>query len=341
MGSRTIAAVTCLVLLAGVSIARSQQPTNFFRNKQITLYIGYAVGGGYDIYCRLLAAHLGKHLPGNPTIVTRNEPGAGSIKLANELFNTLPKDGTALGMIGEALIISQVLGDPAAKFRARDFTWIGRISNSDPVLVTRPDSGVATIQDAMAKEVSIGIPGAGSATGMVLTVVNKLLRTKFKLILGYQGSGQIRLAVERGEVDGSASVLWRFDKSWIRQNKLNVLYRTSLEPNPDLVGVPALPELGRNEDERRLLTFFSSYTMIGRSIIAPPEVPQDRVDILRAAFDATMEDPAFINDTKRVNIDLATLPGKQLAELVGKAADLDATLLARARELYDAAAETK
>jgi tripartite-type tricarboxylate transporter receptor subunit TctC len=329
------------VLVAGASTARAQQTTNFFRNNQITLYIGYAAGGGYDIYCRLLAAHLGKHLPGNPTVVTRNEPGAGSIKLANELFTALPKDGTALGMIGEALVISQVLGDPAAKFRARDFTWIGRISDSDPVLVTRPDSGVATIQQAMNKEVSIGIPGAGSATALVLTVVNKLLETKFKLILGYEGSGQIRLAVERGEVDGSASVLWRFDKSWIRNNKLNVVYRTSLEPNPDLSGVPALPELGRNEDERRLLTFFASYTTIGRSIIAPPEVPQDRVDILRAAFDATMQDPAFIDDAKRANVDLATLPGKRLAELVGKAADLDANLLARARELRGPAAETK
>jgi tripartite-type tricarboxylate transporter receptor subunit TctC len=329
------------MLLATVSVARAQQPTDFFRNKQITLYIGYAVGGGYDIYCRLLAQHLGKHLPGNPAVVPKNEPGAGSIKLANELFNSFPKDGTALGMIGEALVISQVLGDPSAKFRASDFTWIGRISNSDPVLVTRPASGVATIQDAMNKEASIGIPGAGSATGMVLAVVNKLLGTKFKLVSGYEGSGQIRLAVERGEMDGAASVLWRFDRNWIRANKLNVVYRTSPEAAPDLVGVPALSELGRNEDERRLLTFFTSYTTIGRSIIGPPGIPQDRVDILRAGFDATMQDPAFIEDAKRANIDLATLPGQRLAELVGKAADLDANLLARARDLNPAAAETK
>ncbi len=340
MRSRITAAVTCLVLLAGASIAHSQQPPNF-RNNQITLYIGYAAGGGYDIYCRLLAAHLGKHLPGNPAIVTKNEPGAGSIKLANELFSTLPKDGTALGMIGEALVISQVLGDPATKFRAREFTWIGRISNSDPVLVTRPDSGVATIQDAMNKEASIGVPGAGSATGLVLTVVNKLMGTKFKLISGYEGSGQIRLAVERGELDGAASVLWRFDRNWVRNNKLTVVYRTSPEAAPDLVGVPALSDLGRNEDERRLLTFFTSYTTIGRSIIAPPGIPQDRVDILRAAFDKTMADQAFIDDAKKANIDLAPLSGKQLAELVGKAADLDATLLARARELRGVTAEAK
>jgi len=273
----------CAALLASAALLGFAAPARA-QSGPITVYIGYGPGGGYDLYCRLFAAHLGRHLPGNPAVVPRNEPGAGSFKLANELYNVLPRDGSALGMIGEVLVINQVLGDPAAKFDAGKFTWIGRFADSDPVLVTRPDSGIATVKDALAKEAIIGVPGAGSATALIATSVNNLLGTKFKLISGYEGSAQIKLAVERGEVQGSSSTLWRVDKGWIRANRLNVVYQVTLDAAPDIPQVPTVVSLARSAEEKALLNFFSSYTIIGRSILAPPGVPPERVARLRAAF---------------------------------------------------------
>jgi tripartite-type tricarboxylate transporter receptor subunit TctC len=299
----------------------------------ITLYIGYGPGGGYDVYCRLFAAHLGRHLPGNPAVVPRNEPGAGSYKLANELYNIFPKDGTALGMIGESLVIQQALGDPAAKFDAGKFAWIGRFADSDPVMVTRPDSGIVTIEDARNKETIVGVPGAGSATALIATVVNSVLGTRFKLISGYDGSAQIKLAVERGEVQGTSSTLWPFDEAWVRANKMNIVYQTTLEPVAGLENTPTVVSLGRSEEERALLRFFAAYTTIGRSILAPPGLSPERVAALRAAFDATVADPAFIADAAKQNLYISVMPGTKLQALVEQTVNLKGPLLEKAKIL--------
>jgi tripartite-type tricarboxylate transporter receptor subunit TctC len=316
---------------AAVATAVAEPESDFFRSHTITLYIGYGPGGGYDLYSRLFASHLGRHLPGNPGVVARNLPGAGSLKLANELYNVLPKDGTALGMIGEVLVINQVLGDPQTNFASSQFNWIGRLADSDPVLVMRPDAPVADIKDAMTKESIIGVPGAGSSTVLTLNVVNNLLGTKFKLVSGYEGSAQLRLAIERGEVQGSASSLWRVDKDWIRQQKLRVIYQATLDPAPDLPGVPTVVQLARNDDERALLRFFSSYTVIGRSILAPPGVPPQRIAVLRAGFDATVADPDFIAEATKANLDLAVMGGDKLQALVAEMATLSGPLLEKAK----------
>ncbi len=327
---RALLLVLCAVF-AVVATAVAEPESDFFRSHTITLYIGYGPGGGYDLYSRLFAAHLGRHLPGNPAVVARNLPGAGSLKLANELYNVLPKDGTALGMIGEVLVINQVLGDPQTGFDSMKFNWIGRLADSDPVLVMRPDAPVADFKDALIKESIIGVPGAGSSTVITLTVVNNLLGTKFKLVSGYEGSAQLRLAIERGEVQGSASSLWRVDKDWIRQQKLRVIYQATLDPAPDLPGVPTVVQLARNDDERTLLRFFSSYTVIGRSILAPPGVPPQRIALLRAGFEATVADPDFIAEATKANLDLAVMGGDKLQALVAEAAALSGPLLEKAK----------
>ncbi len=319
-----------IAVMAGPAAAQSAE--DFYKSKTVTVYIGYGAGGGYDLYSRLLARHLGKHLAGKPNVIPKNEPGAGSFKLANELYNVLPKDGTALGMIGESLVISQVLGDPAAKFVARDFNWIGRMADSDPVMVTLPGSP-ATIKEALTKEVMVGVPGAGSATALNVTAVNGLLGTKFKIISGYEGSAQIRLALERGEVEGSASTLWRIERDWIRERKLNIVYQASIEPAPDLPGVPTLIQLARDEDERKLLNFYSSYTTVGRSIVTPPKVPADRVKALRAAFDATVKDPDLLAEAKKAKMELKVLSGEQLTALINEVTSLEGALLERAKKV--------
>lgn len=327
-----VAAVLSLAAVGLANTASAQSPDDFYKGKTVTVYIGYGPGGGYDLYSRLLARHLSKHLAGKPNVIPKNEPGAGSFKLANELYNVLPKDGTALGMIGESLVISQVLGDPAAKFVARDFHWIGRMADSDPVLVTLPGT-VATVQEAMTKEVMVGVPGAGSATALNVTAVNGLLGTKFKLISGYEGSAQIRLALERGEVQGSASTLWRIERDWIRERNLNTVYQASIEPAPDLPGVPTLVQLARNEDERKLLNFYSSYTTVGRSIITPPKVPADRVQTLRAAFDAAVQDKDLHAEADKAKMELKVLSGEQLTALINEVTSLEGASLERAKKI--------
>src|ERR1700722_471731 len=233
-----------LIFLAGfaslgaVAAAGADPEADFFRGHEVTLYIGYGPGGAYDLYSRLFATYLGRHLPGNPVVVPRNQPGAGSLKLANELYNVLPKDGTALGMIGEVLVMNQGLGDKLAQFDSQKLNWIGRLVDSDPVLVMRPDAPVADFKDAFTKEAIVGVPGAGSGTLLTLTVLNHLLGTKFKLVSGYDGSAQIRLAVENGEVQGTASTQWGFEKDWVRQLNLRVIYQASLERDPELPQVP-------------------------------------------------------------------------------------------------------
>jgi len=314
------------------SVATAQPVADFYKARGLSIYIGYGPGGGYDLSARLLARHIGKYLPGQPNVIPRNEPGAGSFKLANELYSSLPKDGSVVGMIGDAVVISQMLDDPIAKFQAQNFNWIGRLTDSNPILVTRAGT-VATVKEALSKEVTVGVPGAGSATVLNLMVLNGLYGTKFKLISGYQGSSQIRLALERGEVDGSASIVWELDRDWIRENKLNIVYQASLDAGPDLTNVPRLIDLARNDEERQLLGFFSSYTALGRSILAPPDVPQDRVQALRAAFDATVKDEKFLAEAEKLKLKINLATGVELAAIVNETTGLSEKLLEKAKAL--------
>ena len=325
--------LAAMALLAVAGAAAADPETDFFKSHPVTVYIGYAPGGGYDLQCRIFAAHLGRHLPGNPAVVAKNQPGAGSLRLANELYHVLPRDGTALGMIGEALVLQQVLGAPEVAFDATKFDWIGRFVESGSVLVVRPDAPIADIKDALTQETLIGVPGAGSVNALTLNVLDRVLGTKFKLVSGYEGSAQIHLAVERGEVQGSGRTPWPIDKQWVLEQKLRPIYQATLEPtlDPDLQGVPTVLQLARNDDERALFRFFWLYTEIGRSIVAPPGLPAARLAALRTAFDATVADPDFIADVKEAKLDLAVMTGEKLAALIRDAASLEGPLLTEAK----------
>jgi tripartite-type tricarboxylate transporter receptor subunit TctC len=330
-----------VLLLSTASVSRAavdDAAAAFYRGKQISVMIGYGPGGGYDVYSRLLARHFGAHVPGNPSVVAQNKPGAGSIRLANELYNASPADGTVIGMIGDVLLIKQVVGESGLKFDSKGFNWIGRLAVTDPVLVIRPDSPALTMEEARQKELSIGVPGAGSATAQNIAVVNYLLGTKFKIISGYPSGTEVRLAVERGEVHGSGSVLWGISKDWVERNKLKILYQVSLEKLPDLPEVPRLIDLGRNDDEKRLLRFFGSYVEVGRSFLAPPKVPADRVATLRAAFGKMVQDPAFLADAQKAKLDLHILSGEDQQRAIAEVANLQGDLLKKAIEVNQATA---
>lgn len=328
-GLTALCALAVLAALPGKSNAAEQ---DFFKGKTIIFYVGYAPGGGYDTYSRLVARHLGRHIPGNPKLIVKNKPGAGSLRLANELYNSLPKDGTAIGSIGNSLHLAELVGRPNIKFTATKFNWLGRVTDGDTVFVVRPATGVKSFSDLQRKQVIVGVPGAGSATTLMLTVINNLLGTKFKFISGYKGSSGIRLAVERGEVDGAQSIVWSVHKKWVKQNNLNVIYQVPTKRLSSLKDVPSILEFAKTKKQKKLINFFASYVTVGRGAVAPPGLPKARVATLRAAFMGAMGDKALLAEVKKHNLRFQPMSGEELQKIITSAFDLSDELKAEARE---------
>lgn len=304
----------------------------FYKNKTITFIIGSAPGGGYDTYSRLLVTHLGQHIGGQPAIVAQNMPGAGSIRAANYLYNEARKDGTAIGMLDQAIYLYQILGTPDLKADAAKFNWIGRVLRNSAVLFARSDAPVKKIQDVFNRELIVS--ASGTASRLNWAVLKNVLGMKFRLIEGYQGTGDSLLAVQRGEIDALSMewpILRIMGQPLMRDHKINLLLQTGLEKEADLPQVPRMIDLARNEDERKLLELFSSPSLIGRSVVAPPGTTPQRVAELRRAFMATMQDANFLADVKRAGLAISPLSGEALQQEVVNQGHLPADLIARAR----------
>ena len=313
---------------------------DFYKGKTITYIVGTAVGGGYDTYSRLVAAHIGQHLAGQPTVVPQNMPGAAGVRAASFLYTLAPKDGTTIGMIDEAIYLNQILGTQEFRFDASKFNWIGRILANSAVLFARRGAGVQRIEDVYNKELIVS--ATGTASRLNWTVLKRLLGLKLNIIAGYQGSNDSLLALMRGEVD-ALSMPWAFLRTsgehLIRDHEINLLLQTGAEKAEGLADVPRMIDLARNDDERRLLTLFSSPSSIGRSVLAPPGLPPERVEELRAAFAATMQDPAFLADLDRARLDHTPLSGAELQRTIAATADLPPALIARARRIAEGTAD--
>lgn len=304
----------------------------FYRSREITFIIGSAVGGGYDTYSRLIATHLGKHLDGQPVIIAQNMPGAGSIRAANYLYNAARKDGTEIGMLDQAIYLYQILGTPDLKADATKFFWIGRVLRNSAVLFARREAPVQKIQDVFTRELIVS--ASGTASRLNWTVLKNTLGMKFRLIEGYQGTGDSLLAVQRGEVDALSMewpVLRVLGQPLIRDHKINLLLQTGLEKEADLPQVPRMIDLAQNEDQRNLLELFSSPSVIGRSVVAPAGTAPERVAELRRAFMATMQDEGFLADVKKAHLEVSPLSGEALQAAILKQGQLPAGLIARAR----------
>ncbi|HKD30066.1 MAG TPA: tripartite tricarboxylate transporter substrate-binding protein [Xanthobacteraceae bacterium] len=317
--------------------------SDFYHGKRINFIIGYGTGGGYDIYARLLARFIGDHIPGNPTVVPQNMPGAGSRRAANWLYAVAPKDGTVLACLGQATPTDQALGQPGIQFDARKFNWIGNLVVVNNIMFVSAASGVATIDDAKKKTLSIGATGASSPSVLYPQVSNNLLGTKFKIVPGYSGGGDINLAVERREVDGRGSDSWASMKSthadWLRDRKINILFQVGPRREPDLPDVPLWSELGESESQRQILEILSGDVAVGRPILTTPDVPADRLRALRKAFDETLADPQFIDAAKQANIYINPMGGEELQAMVEKISgpsERVLTLLRQAAELKGA-----
>jgi tripartite-type tricarboxylate transporter receptor subunit TctC len=309
-----------LLIAAIVPQAAMAQPAEqFFRGKTIQLYIGFAPGGSYDYYGRVVARYLGKHIPGNPTIVPQNMPGAGSFQAANFVYHAAPKDGTAMAVVTQTLALEEALQTPGVQYKSAEFTWIGRMTAILEVTLTWKTSKAKTIEDAQRYEIPIGATGPGSPSEGYPKLLNALAGTKFKIISGYPGSTQVMMAAERGEVDGaltSWNTLKRTKQDWLANGDINLLVQYALERHPDLPNVPAVVELGKTPADKQALAFYASGAALGRSLLAPPGVPAERVTILRAAFNAMLKDPEFLAEIDKTKIEFQPASGEDVQKLI-------------------------
>jgi len=313
-------------------IAQAQEP--FFARKTITISIGYTAGGSYDLYGRLVARHLGRHIPGQPTVVAQNMPGAGSLKAAAYLYEVAPKDGTALGVIVESAALEQALGNPAAQYDAGKFTYVGRVATSNNIFMQWHISRVQSIEDSKRMDSSLAGTGPGSIAETVPRLLNALVGTRFKLVSGYPASNEAMLAMERGEVEGSSSS-WAAvsigKKEWLRDKKIRVILQTAPERAKDLPDAPALPEVAASAADGQVFSLYASGSAIGRSVIAPPGIAPERVKILRDAFNAMIKDRDFIGDIQKLNVELDPLPGERVQELIARTLNVPQAVRERAK----------
>ena len=302
--------------------SRAQDVADFYRGRTVTLIVGYSAGGGYDTYARVLARHMGKHIPGNPTLVVQNMPGAGSLRSANYLYNVAPKDGSVFGMFSRGLAMEPLIGTSATQFEATKFTWLGSGTEEASVFVTWHTSGVRTWQDMLAKTFSVGGEGSGSDPDVYAQLLKNAFGVKLRLVTGYPGTAEIALALERGEVDGRASWSWSSLKSlkpdWIAGKKVNLPVQLNLTKNPELPDVPMITDFAQNDRQRQSLRIILSRQTMGRPFMAPPGLPDDRRLALRKAFDDTMKDPEFVAEAKQRSMEVNPVSGAEIDKLLAE-----------------------
>jgi tripartite-type tricarboxylate transporter receptor subunit TctC len=309
-------------ILVVVAMPATADPVeDFYRGKQIRFIIRSGVGGSYDSYSRLLGRHIGKHIPGNPTIIAVNMPGGGGIRSANYVAKIAPQDGTILTIVSQGLPVDQALGLNAS-FQAdlRDFNWVGNISASNQVLVTWHTSPTKTLADLMRRETVIGSSQAGSISVQMPAVLNNIVGTRIRIVFGYPDGRDINLAMERGEVEGRATNPWASyistDPHYVEKKQIIPVIQMGMEKDPDLPHVPLMRDLVRNPADQPVLDFMSKAVSFGRPIATTPGVPAERVAALRRAFDATLKDPAFIQDAKTQRAEIQPMTGAQLDQIV-------------------------
>jgi tripartite-type tricarboxylate transporter receptor subunit TctC len=306
--------------LPQISAAHAQSVADFYRGRSIDLDIGYSVGGGYDLYARLIARRLGGHIPGNPTVVPKNMEGAGSLRLANYLYSAAPNDGTVIGAISRGAAFDPLLGETGAQFDASKFSWIGSANNEVSVCVALASSGIAKFDDLYTKPLTIGSTGAADDTYQFPALVNAVLGTKFKIVTGYPGGNDVSLALERGEVQGRCGWSWSSVKTtrlnWVRNRRIVVLVQMSLSKHPDLPDVPLIMDLAKTDEQRRIFKMIFARQTMGRPYLAPPGVPADRLAALRKAFMDTMTDPQFLAEADANKFEINPVSGEELQTLV-------------------------
>lgn len=319
---KAITLAACITFGA-VSVSTAQENDNFYDGKTVQLLIGYSAGGGYDTYARTLARHIGKHIPGNPDVVAKNVPGAGSLVLMNQLANTLPKDGTVFGTVSRGLAFEPLFGNDKARFDPTKVSWLGSLNNETSLCVASTDAKVQEWQDLRDTKLVVGATGSGGDSNVFPRVLNDVLGFNFEVIAGYPGSNDIQLALERGEVEGICS--WSYSSSKeqrqtaIEEGRLQNLFQMSLKKNPELPDVPLVTDFADTQKEREVLRLLFARQTMGRPYVAPAGVPDERVAVLRKAMAATVKDPEFLADAEKQGLGIDFVSGEEIQEIVTEA----------------------
>src|SRR5262245_37942681 len=306
-------------VLLWIAPARAEPVADFYRGKTLRMLIGYGPGGGYDIYGRLVAEFLPRHLPGNPTIVTQNMPGAGSFVAAKYIYEVAPKDGTVFGSLAQTLALDS-LTNVNAKIDVGKMPYLGRVVTNIDVGAALPRSGIESFEDVRAKQYNVGASGGGSTTVLFPTALRTYAGAKFKLVRGYSGTIDIVLAMERGEVDivgayGLPGILVSHS-GWVHRGQATILYQASVKRHRLLPNVPALPELAQSDEGRQVLHAAASTGDVGRSILTTPGVPPDRLAALRSAFQAMLADPDFLAACEKRHLMIEGAAGEEIDDIV-------------------------
>jgi tripartite-type tricarboxylate transporter receptor subunit TctC len=316
-----VTAVAVLLAVPGVSPGAAQSVADFYKNKSLNLVIGFSVGGGYDLYARHLAHHIGRHIPGNPTIVPQNMSGAGSLRAANYLFTAAPKDGSVFGTFSRTTGINPLL-QSGATFDATKFTWLGSVTDDVSTCVTWNTSPVKTWHDLLEKPAVFGGQGQSSEPDIFARLYKNVFGAKIKLVTGYPGTNEITLAMERGEVDGLCGLSWSTlatrHAKWLADKKLNIIVQSSFRKEPELGDVPLIMDLTKDKEKLQILKLIIAAQQMARPFAAPPGIPADRKAALIAAFDATMKDADYLAEAKKLSIDVNPIGAKSLDELLAE-----------------------
>jgi tripartite-type tricarboxylate transporter receptor subunit TctC len=312
--------------------ARSAGVDDFYKGKTVSLLIGYSVGGGYDTYGRLVARHLGKHIPGNPSVVPQNMTGAGSLKAATYLYSVAPKDGSVIGTFSRSQGIAPLL--QKAEFDSRNFSWLGSVTDEVSLCVTRQESPVKTFNDLLVTPAAFGGEGAGSDPNIFALLFRNVFGAKIKLVNGYPGTNEIQLAAERGEVDGLCGLSWSTLKGryphWLKERKANILVQAGIKKEAELPTVPLATELAKEPDQIQILKLMLVGQAMARPFAAPPGIPADRKAALIAAFDRTTKDPELLAEAQKLNLDVNPVGAEQLDALLADAYAMPKDVIAKA-----------
>jgi len=326
---------TCALALALPAAASADVMERTFKGKKVTIVVGFDAGGTYGLYSQLLAQYLAPRIPGKPTIIVQYMPGGGGLKAVNYAFKVMPKTGLNWIMPPDSIVISNLLEPDKARYDARKFTYLGNVVQTNAVVVVRADKGVKTLEDLQKTQVIVGSTGTGSQTFLVPSTLNALFGTKIKIVQGYKGSMNMMQSVEQKEIDGGSLTwgAWSANRpAWFKDGYALPIVQLGMEPDPDLPKVPMLSSYAKSDEDKQIVALISSLGPIGRSLALPPGVDMARAELLRAAFAATVADPAFRENAKKRRLDVNPMSGEALQKVVEDLMKVPPTVVKRARD---------
>jgi tripartite-type tricarboxylate transporter receptor subunit TctC len=338
IGLRVSAAILALAMFTAGAAVGQDAVTQFYRGKQINLYIGTSAGGGYDTYARLLARRFGSYIPGNPSVVPQNMPGAGSNKLAAFMYSIAPRDGTAVGAIFSGAILQPLIGDTPTQHDPSKFIYLGNANNEVFICIARADAPVKSFRDALSRELILGASNEGGSSRDFAAMLDNVLGAKLRIVTGYAGSNEIMLAIERNEVQGMCGIGWSSVAAahphWVESGFARIIVQLAAKGRPtmDRMGVPLAIDFAKTAEDRQVMELIFSQLIFGRPYVLPPGTPPERVTALRRAFMAALRDPETLAEAGKMGLDLDALAGEQVQAEVAKAFAMPARIIERAKQ---------